>query len=80
MVPVVSLSKETSRGDIVNIFERINRTGVSLSLFDLAVAQLYLNEINLRDLWEAFEKKNKIITAVVKPEFLLRTIALLEGK
>jgi hypothetical protein len=80
MVPVISLSKDTSSGDIVNIFERINRTGVSLSLFDLAVAQLYLNEINLRDLWENFEKKYKVITSVVKPEFILRIIALLEGK
>ncbi|MEP0856312.1 DUF262 domain-containing protein [Trichocoleus sp. DQ-U1] len=80
MVPVVALPEETSKADIVNIFERINRTGVSLSLFDLAVAQLYLKEIKLRDLWESFSKKHKTITSVVEPVFLLRVIALLEGK
>jgi hypothetical protein len=80
MVPVVALPSETSKADIVNIFERINRTGVSLSLFDLAVAQLYLKQIKLRELWETFSKKHKTITSVVEPVFLLRVIALLEGE
>ncbi|MFB8798336.1 MAG: DUF262 domain-containing protein [Microcoleus sp.] len=80
MVPVVALPAETSKEDIVNIFERINRTGVSLSLFDLAVAQLYLNKIKLRSLWDTFSKKHKVVTSVVEPVFLLRVIALLEGK
>lgn len=80
MVPVVALPAETSKDDIVNIFERINRTGVSLSLFDLAVAQLYLKKIKLRALWDTFSKKYKTVTSVVEPVFLLRVIALLEGK
>ncbi|BAZ19898.1 hypothetical protein NIES4073_07710 [Kalymmatonema gypsitolerans NIES-4073] len=80
MVPVVALPPETSKGDIVNIFERINRTGVSLSLFDLAVAQLYLKNVKLRDFWDDFTKKNKTVSSIIKPEFLLRVIALLEGK
>ncbi|MBD1921209.1 DUF262 domain-containing protein [Microcoleus sp. FACHB-831] len=80
MIPVVALPEETSQEDIVNIFERINRTGVSLSLFDLAVAQLYLKDIKLRELWDSFKKKHKPITSVVEPEFLLRVIALVEGK
>jgi hypothetical protein len=79
MVPVISLAPETSEEDIVNIFERINRTGVSLSLFDLAVAKLYRNGIRLRELWETARENHllSIKEAIVKPEFLLRLIALL---
>ena len=79
MVPVISFAPETSEEDIVNIFERINRTGVSLSLFDLAVAKLYRNGIRLRELWETARENHllSIKEAIVKPEFLLRLIALL---
>lgn len=80
MIPVVSLSPETGRGNIVNIFERINRTGVSLSLFDLAAARVYLKGVHLRDLWNEFKQSDKSLAEVVKPEFLLKVIAVWEGK
>jgi len=80
MVPVIALSPDTGKDNIVNIFERINRTGVSLSLFDLAVAQLYLKGVKLRELWEQFAKKHEVVTTIVKPEFLLRLIALSQGQ
>ncbi len=80
MVPVVALSHDTSRDNIVNTFERINRTGVALSLFDLAVARLYLKGIKLRDMWDEFAKANESVAKVIKPEFVLKVIALWEGK
>ncbi len=80
MVPVISLSSETREEDIVNIFERINRTGLSLSLFDLAVAKLYKKGVNLRNLWEKVQNSYQGVTDLIKPEFLLRLIALREGK
>jgi|GEM_PF-424053 len=80
MVPVIGLSPEAGKDNIVNIFERINRTGVSLSLFDLAVARLYLKGVLLRELWESFSKENPDAAEVVKPEFLLKVIALQESK
>lgn len=80
MVPVVNLSSNTSKDNIVNIFERINRTGVSLSLFDLAVARLYPKEVKLRDLWEQFEKAHPEVAGLIKPEFLLKVIAVFQGK
>jgi hypothetical protein len=80
MVPVVALSADTGKDNIVNIFERINRTGVSLSLFDLAVARLYLKGVYLRDLWSDFVRQNDDVAKIVKPEFLLKVIALLEGR
>lgn len=80
MVPVVSLSPDTGTDNIVNIFERINRTGVSLSLFDLAVARLYPRGIRLRELWESFKDTHGNFTDIIWPEDLLKTIAILEGK
>lgn len=80
MVPVVSVSPETGKENIINIFERINRTGVSLSLFDLAAARLYRKGIDLRRQWKEFASTNRELSKIIKPEFLLKTIALLEGK
>lgn len=79
MVPIVSISPETSTENIINIFERINRTGVSLSLFDLAAARLYLRKVALYDLWKEFRESNGTLSQVIKPEFLLKVVALLEG-
>lgn len=76
LVPVVSISPEAGKENIVNIFERINRTGVSLSLFDLAAARLYLKRIGLRDLWKAFEDDNKRLAKLIRPEFILKIISL----
>lgn len=80
MVPVVSVSPETGKDNIVNIFERINRTGVSLSLFDLAAARLYLKKIDLRKLWTQFHESNVALAKMIRPEFLLKVVALLVGK
>lgn len=80
MVPVVNLSSATSRDNIVNIFERINRTGVSLSLFDLAVARLYPKGVKLRELWDRFKGEHLEVAELVKPEFLLKIIAIFQGK
>ncbi len=80
MVPVVALSPEAGRDNIVNIFERINRTGISLSLFDLAVARLYLKKVKLREMWESFESENRDLAFLIKPEFLLKLVAMFEGR
>ena len=80
MVPVVNLSSTTSKDNIVNIFERINRTGVSLSLFDLAVARLYTKNIKLRELWRQFASDHREVAELIKPEFLLKVIAIFQGK
>jgi hypothetical protein len=62
------------------MFERINRTGVRLSLFDLAAARLYVKNVKLHDLWKSFESDEPDAAAIVRPESFLPIIALLEGK
>lgn len=79
MIPVVSLPTTTGKMDIVNIFERINRTGISLSTFDLAVARLYRKDVKLRESWAQFEKAHAQVAKNIKPEFLLKFISLIEG-
>lgn len=80
MIPVVALPRETGKDNIVNIFERINRTGVRLSLFDLAAARLYVKNVKLHELWKAFEGGEPDAAEIVRPESFLRIIALMEGK
>jgi len=80
MIPVVTLSTDTGKDNIVSIFERINRTGVRLSLFDLAAARIYLKGVNLREQWKKFCENYANIVEIVKPEFLLKVIALWRGK
>ena len=81
MVPVIELKQDSSKANVVNIFERINRTGVSLSLFDLAVARLYMKGIRLRKLWKDYEDdKGKEVVKVAKPEFFIKLIAIFQGK
>jgi hypothetical protein len=79
MVPVVSLSPAAGKDNIVNIFERINRTGVSLSLFDLATARLYVKGVRLRDMWKTVRGSHRDLAAVAEPELWLKVIALMEG-
>lgn len=80
MVPVVAISPETGKDNIVNIFERINRTGIRLSLFDLAAARLYPKGLKLRELWDAFEQSHRSAAEVIKPEYMLRLLAVCDGK
>jgi hypothetical protein len=80
MVPVISISEDAGKENIINIFERINRTGIRLSLFDLAVARLHPKKIDLRKLWSDFSKENETLAKIIKPEFILKVIALWHDK
>ncbi|MDW8114568.1 MAG: DUF262 domain-containing protein [candidate division WOR-3 bacterium] len=51
-VPVIILPDNISNKDLVNTFERINRTGTPLNIFELAVARYYPLGINLNQLKE----------------------------
>lgn len=51
--PAVVLQPQLEVEAIARIFERINRTGLRLTTFDLMVARTYTPTWNLRDEWEA---------------------------
>jgi len=79
-VPIVSITPEVGKENIINIFERINRTGISLSLFDLAAARLYRKGVNLRELWQYFTQNSGSASEFVKPEFILKLICIWKNK
>lgn len=77
-IPVVSLPQTTSDEDIVNIFERINRTGTELSTFDLAVARYYTIGVRLNALVKDVEKESFL--KVVKKDSILKVISILKER
>lgn len=75
-IHIVNLPIRTDLNKIVETFERINRTGEPLSVFELLTARLYKDEIKLRDLLEDSKSKYSFVENVL-PEFILKVIALL---
>ena len=78
-IHVVTLPRSTSSERIVETFERVNRTGKPLSVFDLLTARLYKYGVKLRDLLKSAEK-TYTFTEYLSPETILKVIALLRGK
>jgi hypothetical protein len=88
-VAIVELKRETELDTIVEIFERINRTGENLSVFELLTARLYKEDLELRELWkEVYEDKENFshirkFSDDIKDEkyqkHVLRTMALIRG-
>lgn len=78
-IHIVPLPRETDLEKIVEIFERINRTGEPLSTFELLTARLYKYNIKLRDLLEKVNEKYNFAKSV-PAEFILKVIALLRGR
>ena len=74
-------------GRVCAIFEKLNSTGVELSIYDLLTARLYRSGIKLHDLWDESCKKHKLLAqwSHGKPDtnkfgvLLLRTLALRRG-
>lgn len=78
-VAVVTLPHDTPDDEIVSTFERINRLGTRLGIFDLAVARYYPIGIRLNELKQNIECDAPEILEVVEPEALLRVMALSNG-
>ncbi len=73
-IPVITLPSNTSDEDIVNTFERINRTGTPLSIFELAVARYYPMGINLNVLKDRI--KHRPFLTVLDEVSVLKVMAL----
>lgn len=58
-LPQVSFEDQNSIGRVCAIFEKLNSTGVELSVYDLLTARLYRHGIRLHDLWRESVKEHK---------------------
>jgi len=86
-LPRVEEADSDSIGRVCAIFEKLNSTGVELSIYDLLTARLYPSGIKLHDLWEQACKENKRLAEWSEAKvdtnkfgvLSLRTLALLRG-
>ena len=56
-VPVITLSKETPKEAVCQVFENVNTGGVSLTVFELVTATFAADDYDLRSDWEGSEKE-----------------------
>lgn len=86
-LPQVDESDPDSIGRVCAIFEKLNSTGVELSVYDLLTARLYRSSIRLHDLWDKAVAEHKRLAAWSNGKadknklgvLTLRTLALLRG-
>lgn len=91
-VPLVELPRvDEADGDAIGrvcaIFEKLNSTGVDLSVYDLLTARLYRYDIRLHDLWDGAVATHSRLRAWSKGKadehkfgvLVLRALALLRG-
>jgi hypothetical protein len=78
--PAVTVEADLEPTAISRIFERVNKTGMSLSTFDLMVARVYEPGWNLRVHWESARQGAALIDAFLGEDGMpvLQTIALAE--
>jgi hypothetical protein len=58
-VPVIELKKETPKEAVCLVFERVNTGGMALNVFELLTAAFAADDFQLRDDWNAREKRLK---------------------
>lgn len=86
-LPRVEESDSDSIGRVCAIFEKLNSTGVELSIYDLLTARLYRSRIKLHDLWNQACKEYRRLAEWSEGKadtnkfgvLVLRTLALLRG-
>ena len=81
-IPVITVSKDTSKEAVCQIFENVNTGGVKLTVFELVTATFAADEFNLRDDWENISKtftnsKQGDLLKVVENTNFLTAMALL---
>ncbi len=53
LIPVITMTKETPRDAVCQVFEKVNTGGVTLNVFELLTATYSADKVNLRDRWTA---------------------------
>ena len=65
-LPRVDDSDSEAIGRVCAIFEKLNSTGVDLSVYDLLTARLYRSGIRLHDLWAEACQRPSALAGVVE--------------
>lgn len=81
-IPIINVTKDTSKEAVCQIFENVNTGGVKLTVFELVTATFAADEFNLRDDWAEIQTKFKStkqgdILRVVENTNFLTAMALL---
>lgn len=85
VIDKIQANDQEQLAQVCAIFEKMNSTGVRLSVYDLLTARMYRYGIDMHKLWEAAvaEHNNLNVISEGKPDsygvYLLRVIALLRG-
>ena len=87
LVELPPVEEDDSIGRVCAIFEKLNSTGVDLSVYDLLTARLYRSDIRLHDLWKEAVTAHPRLKAWSKGKadehkfgvLVLRTLALMRG-
>lgn len=64
-VPVIELDKDTPREAVCLIFEKVNRQGVALNVFELLTASLAAEDFQLREHWKRTSTRLKNFSPVL---------------
>ncbi len=56
-VPTIQLARPTPKEAVCQVFEKVNTGGVSLTVFELLTATYAADDFNLRDDWEARQRR-----------------------
>jgi hypothetical protein len=84
-IPIIKLPQDMQLVDVAKIFEKLNSTGVLLTVFDLLNARMVKHNIRLRDLWDNARDSFPLIKQFSEgnerfPVYVLQTVALLRDK
>ena len=74
-LPVIDLGKDTSREAVVQVFEKVNTGGVTLTVFELLTASFAADEFDLRADWRARKaswksEQHKVLSEVANTDYL----------
>lgn len=74
-LPVIDLGKDTSREAVVQVFEKVNTGGVTLTVFELLTASFAIDEFDLRADWKQRREtwkssQHKVLSSVANTDFL----------
>lgn len=58
-IPIINVTKDTSKEAVCQIFENVNTGGVKLTVFELVTATFAADEFNLRDDWDDIQSRFK---------------------